>query len=138
MKIATIAVILGTRSRKLLGVHRKGRPNDWGFPGGKVGENEDHCVALKRELLEETGYQVVNDLTYYGATSDGDYLVHIYFGKSCDVKYVTDDNEGLGKWIDFVTLLDVTNEFYNFNQNLLFDLVITGINTCIEEVTENE
>lgn len=134
MKEAVIAVIYGARTRHVLGAHRKDNEFDWGFPGGKVEPNEDHYDALKRELLEETGFCVINDLTYYGMMPDGEYCVHIYLGTSTDIKFTFSDNEQLGEWIDYTYLLKETNTFYNFNRELIYDLMLTGIATCIKEV----
>lgn len=134
MKEAVIAVIYGARTRHILGAHRKDNEFDWGFPGGKVEPNEDHYDALKRELLEETGFCVINDLTYYGMMPDGEYCVHIYFGTSTDIKFTFSDNEQLGKWINYTHLLKETNTFYNFNRELIYDLMLTGITTSIKEV----
>ena len=39
----------------------------WGLPAGKVETREDHRMAAKRELLEETGYNAdVNALKHLG------------------------------------------------------------------------
>ena len=35
--------------------------NKWGFPGGGIKKNEDHILAVKREVYEETGISL-NDV----------------------------------------------------------------------------
>jgi 8-oxo-dGTP pyrophosphatase MutT (NUDIX family) len=54
-----------------------GKTNEYKFPGGGVEENETIEEALKREVLEETGYNVirVNEkigaITEYGIAKEG-------------------------------------------------------------------
>ncbi|MFA6552626.1 MAG: NUDIX hydrolase [Candidatus Paceibacterota bacterium] len=40
----------------LLRQDQKPQGNTWGVPAGKVGVNENHLVAVVREINEETGY----------------------------------------------------------------------------------
>lgn len=39
--------------------HSKTNPRRWELPGGKIDQNESFDAALKREVTEETGFQVV-------------------------------------------------------------------------------
>lgn len=48
--------------------------NDYTFPGGGIKENEDHYLALKRELLEELGAHKVTILNKIG------YLEELRYG----------------------------------------------------------
>lgn len=40
---------------EVLAVTRRGRPDDWNLPGGKIDPGETPRIAVLRELLEETG-----------------------------------------------------------------------------------
>jgi len=49
------------RDGKLLLIHRLREGNEyWVFPGGGVEEGEDFDIAIKREMLEETGLNLVS------------------------------------------------------------------------------
>jgi len=47
--------LLAERNGRYLAVSRRNDPNRWGFPGGKVDENEFNVEALQREANEEVG-----------------------------------------------------------------------------------
>ena len=52
------------------------------IPAGKLDKNEDHKVAINRELIEETGYEA-NNLQYMGpfipAPGFSDEVIHMYY-----------------------------------------------------------
>lgn len=57
---AVVALVLrsgdhATGGIDVLSVTRRGRPDDWNLPGGKVDPGETPRSAVLRELLEETG-----------------------------------------------------------------------------------
>jgi len=60
----TIAIITNKDGNFLVGRHpdleRKPYPGLWDMPGGKVEENETFEDALKREVKEETGFEVTS------------------------------------------------------------------------------
>lgn len=85
MKKAVNAII--TRGEKFLVIKRAGglHAGKWAFPGGIVEEGESDKKALKREIREETGLEIVKiikkiaDYSYPGKnkekTSGSSYLV---------------------------------------------------------------
>lgn len=58
IKKASIAVI--RRGNLFLTVSRKWDSEDMGFPGGKIEEGESEIEGLIREVLEETGIQILS------------------------------------------------------------------------------
>lgn len=50
--------LVNTGQFKVVGVTRKGNPNDWGLPGGKIEQGETFKEAAVREVLEETGLEI--------------------------------------------------------------------------------
>ena len=66
-------------TRRQAGVHLAGM---WEFPGGKVGANETHAHALRREMVEELGVDVeVDGLVLSTSHSYPDRTVALHFYK---------------------------------------------------------
>lgn len=63
-KVIVVAAIIKEVDKYLIGLRSTGKfVNLWEFPGGKVDENEDQKVALKREIKEEFNVEIeVKDL----------------------------------------------------------------------------
>lgn len=64
------AVIKDQHGRVLMGRRKASDalPNAWEFPGGKVDPGEGHSQALVREILEETGLDIVVERRLYAVT----------------------------------------------------------------------
>lgn len=52
------AIIIHDGKICLIGRVKIGLPKYWAFPGGGVEENESHNIALKRECMEELGFDI--------------------------------------------------------------------------------
>jgi len=48
----------------------KTNKGDYKLPGGGVKSDEEHLDSLKREVLEETGYRISNDVTMIGIVTE--------------------------------------------------------------------
>lgn len=63
--ITVVTAIIKNKENKFLIVKRKENEDIhgglWVFPGGKVEENEDIFTALKREIKEEVGLDILNE-----------------------------------------------------------------------------
>lgn len=61
MRVASYGVITDDDDRVLLARWIEGRRAAWTLPGGGLEPGEDPEVAVRREVLEETGYRVAID-----------------------------------------------------------------------------
>ncbi|VVC76332.1 CTP pyrophosphohydrolase [Aquicella siphonis] len=78
--IHAVAGILMRNSRLLVAERPKGKPYSgfWEFPGGKIEQNESGESALKRELQEELGIEVMAASHLFDHTySYPDKIVHL-------------------------------------------------------------
>ena len=87
MSVAVVAAVIQHGDRFLItrrqdGVHLAGL---WEFPGGKVGRNESHADALRREIVEELDSDViVRDLVLETTHAYPDRTVTLFFYR-CDL-----------------------------------------------------
>lgn len=84
------ATLICRREDRILYV-RKAKSR-WNLPGGKVERNESPAGAAVRELMEETGLQVL-DLTYLGAYESDDTLHHLFEARIAESAEATPQNE---------------------------------------------
>lgn len=74
----------------------------WEFPGGKIEAGETPVEAMKREVWEETGYQIDTNSIQYVRTDRHQYadrLVQLHFFL-CQVSSETVKTAAPGLWID--------------------------------------
>jgi 8-oxo-dGTP diphosphatase len=87
MNVAVVAAVIQHGDRFLVtrrqdGVHLAGL---WEFPGGKVGRDESHADALRREIVEELDSDViVRDLVLETTHAYPDRTVTLFFYR-CDL-----------------------------------------------------
>ena len=60
------------RDNKVLLIHSENKNYDYKFPGGGIENNETYEEALKREILEETGYKSVSIEKEFGKVIEFD------------------------------------------------------------------
>ena len=105
---------------EVLAVSRKDNPNDFGLPGGKVEPGETPAQAALRELLEETGYEVVDpryaQIIYHGEHKNA--LVVTYDVPAQVLRKISTPKEsGVVAWIQPEILIKGT--FGEYNHSLL-------------------
>lgn len=117
-KQAVCALIIN-KEGLILGVSRKDDPNAFGLPGGKVEHGESVLDALKREVLEETGYTIITDDLLSFTSYDGDYTV-TSFKVKIDEQVPQQEVLETGV-VKFVTKEELLKGPFGLYNNLLFD-----------------
>ncbi len=102
----TVAVIPVLPDGKLLLIEEKqpGAEMYVGAPGGRVDEGEDILAAVKRELLEETGYEAEEYSLWYAIQpiTKIDWTIYVFIAKG--VKKVTEPKADPGEKINILEM----------------------------------
>ncbi len=113
---AVVGLFIDPLTGYVLAVSRKGDPNNLGLPGGKVEPGEIPWRALHREVMEETGLEVLEMQTLYDRYYEDKvcrcYLVNTWQGKATSM-------EGTRvEWVPRELLSKEPCSFREFNSNL--------------------
>lgn len=121
------ADVLLFRGSKLLILQRAGdqgnHTDEWCIPGGHVDAGEDFRTAAQRELLEETGIDIPEDILFETAVATGkDFEIHYFVGhvsEETPAFVVVDSEEEIGSaWIEPGTELDDYEFIFDMKDNL--------------------
>lgn len=121
------ADVLLFRGSKLLILQRAGdqgnHTDEWCIPGGYVDAGEDFRTAAQRELLEETGIDIPEDILFETAVATGkDFEIHYFIGhvsEETPAFVVVDSEEEIGSaWIEPGTELDDYEFIFDMKDNL--------------------
>lgn len=121
------ADVLLFRGSKLLILQRAGdqgnHTDEWCIPGGHVDAGEDFRTAAQRELLEETGIDIPEDILFETAVATGkDFEIHYFIGhvsEETPAFVVVDSEEEIGSaWIEPRTELDDYEFIFDMKDNL--------------------
>lgn len=121
------ADVLLFRGSKLLILQRAGdqgnHTDEWCIPGGHADAGEDFRTAAQRELLEETGIDIPEDILAEVAVATGkDFEIHYFVGhvsEETPAFVVVDSEEEIGSaWIEPGTELDDYEFIFDMKDNL--------------------
>ncbi|XP_015596670.1 m7GpppN-mRNA hydrolase isoform X7 [Cephus cinctus] len=106
------AIVLNEDLTKVLLVQSYWAKSSWGFPKGKVNEDEDPSHCAVREVLEETGFDISNliDKNEYIESTINDQLVRLYIisGVQKDTKFQPKTRKEI-KNVEWFALADLPN-----------------------------
>lgn len=106
------AIVLNEDLTKVLLVQNYWAKNSWGFPKGKVNEDEDPSHCAVREVLEETGFDISKliDKNEYIEASINDRLVRLYIisGVRGETKFQPRTRKEI-KSVEWFSLMDLPN-----------------------------
>lgn len=121
------ADVLLFRDGKLLILQRVGEmgegTTEWCIPGGHVDAGEEWREAACRELFEETGIDIPEDLLYpVGIATGKDFEIHYFIGhinKEDGISLLLDSEEEIGSaWIDASAELDNYDFIFDMKDNI--------------------
>jgi|GEM_PF-1471845 len=109
----------------LLGIIKVDKYDCFIFPGGEVNGDEDLEGALRREILEETGY-IVEVKKHILTTETFEYdMMHINHYYECNIisksaTNLTEEEIGLGIHFEFIDMIEAYRYYMNYHDDLRF------------------
>lgn len=100
---------------KFLLLKRNDPPLIWGPPGGKLEINEDPILGLKREVKEETGFEIeviMPITTWFGTFNNKKILAVDYLSTYTSGKIHLSDEHNSYKWLSIQELQKNKNEYF--------------------------
>ena len=127
-KRAACVLVVNNQTNLVLAVSRKGKPTEFGLPGGKLDEGETFAEAAAREFGEETGYCIeVEDLiSVFKRFTDVDgfttetFLLPFKFFNPIKQETLDAQETGVVRWVSWETLFN--GPFGGYNKELFLEV----------------
>lgn len=127
----TAVIFIYEAAGKVLAVSRKDDHTDLNLPGGKVELNEEPFDAIKREVKEETGLDILS-CTHIGNFQDDENYVAVYQGQLTGNKIETQESH-LVTFCDWSDLFKGTFGKYN---KMLYHVLKNSQNNLMKQANE--
>lgn len=121
-KVYSVTAFIQNTEGYVLTVSRKGNYDDLGLPGGKIDPGETAVAAIRREVLEETGLNIVNPQPIFQHYDETGGLRCITFRATEFTGTLATTEDAWIGWLPAKHLISVNCSFRQYNQ-ALFDFL---------------
>ena len=102
------------------------KPGIWEIPGGRIENNEDLITALKREVKEETGLDIIVSrrlsIRHFTRDDKEEIEMHIFLSNSVNEEVKLSDEHILFEWIEIEKCKEKLTSFFHSEVDLLFKI----------------